>query len=68
MGGACCKPDLEYNPDGSQKPPQTKEQAKLDPADLRKAAQDGDTELLAQLVSRMPRRQINSIAGKKEVP
>ena len=37
MGGACCKADvIEINPDGVAKDPQTKEQMKEDPKDLRR--------------------------------
>mmetsp|Transcript_10967 Transcript_10967/g.23667 ORF Transcript_10967/g.23667 Transcript_10967/m.23667 type:complete len:805 (+) Transcript_10967:102-2516(+) len=69
MGGACCKQaEPELNPDGTEKQPQTEEQAKQDPIDLRRAAKDGDLVVLEQLLQRMPKSQINSGASKTEGP
>ncbi len=68
MGNGCCKVESEFNPDGSPKEPQTKEQAQAgaDDLELRKAAKDGDKAELERLLRRMPRRQIQSGARKNE--
>ncbi|KAJ9504727.1 hypothetical protein QJQ45_025822 [Haematococcus lacustris] len=67
MGGACCKPPPEWNPDGTQKPIQTADEEKNDGRDLRKAAKELDLESMDKLVKRMPRDQIGSNASNKEV-
>uniref|UniRef100_A0A7S3QTS0 Uncharacterized protein n=2 Tax=Dunaliella tertiolecta TaxID=3047 RepID=A0A7S3QTS0_DUNTE len=67
MGGICCKEVQEYNPDGSPKPLQTKEQMKQDGPDLRKAAKNCDLEEMHGLLERMLQKHINSGAGKEEV-
>lgn len=69
MGAGCCKGSSgpEFNPDGSPKEPQTKEQEIQDPIDLRKAAKDADVKQMLSLLPRMLRNQINSYAGGNEV-
>ncbi|KAG2491133.1 hypothetical protein HYH03_010576 [Edaphochlamys debaryana] len=67
MGGACCKvAEAEPNPDGSEKDPQTEEQQKEDPGQLRRWAKDGDAIELERLLRRMRRKDINSGARKDE--
>ncbi|KAG2423290.1 hypothetical protein HXX76_015439 [Chlamydomonas incerta] len=68
MGGACCKSAPEFNPDGSEKDPQSEEQRDQDPADLRRWAKDGDAGELERLLKRMPKKQIQSGAKKSENP
>ncbi|PNW72997.1 hypothetical protein CHLRE_14g614850v5 [Chlamydomonas reinhardtii] len=68
MGGACCKSAPEFNPDGSEKDPQSEEQRDQDPADLRRWAKDGDAGEVERLLKRMPRKQIQSGAKKSENP
>lgn len=53
MGGACCKGvQIELNPDGTPKDPQTKEQMKEDPKDLRKSAKAADWQQMRMLLRR----------------
>lgn len=70
MGNGCCKADTgpENNPDGSPKEPQTLEQEKQDPIELRKAAKDADVKQMLSYLERMKKAQINSYAARGEVP
>ena len=64
---ACCKNAVvELNPDGTPKDPQTKEQKKEDPKDLRNAAKAADWSQMRMLLRRMPFVQINSAAAADE--
>ncbi|KAF5827511.1 hypothetical protein DUNSADRAFT_542 [Dunaliella salina] len=64
---SCCEVVQEYNPDGSPKPIQAKDQMKNDAPDLRRAACACDLEEMEKLLQRMLRKQICSGAQKKEV-
>ena len=64
--GSCCRQIVELNPDGTPKDPQTKEQKKEDPKDLRNAAKAADWGQMRMLLRRMPYAQINSGASTEE--
>jgi ankyrin repeat protein len=67
MGGICsCCDGPEFNPDESPKDVQSEEQEKDDPAELRKAARDGDLDIMDTLLRRMRMRDICSGATKNE--
>ncbi|KXZ51793.1 hypothetical protein GPECTOR_11g236 [Gonium pectorale] len=66
MGNGCCKQEIENNPDGNPKDPQTEEQEKNDPAELRRWAKEGDATELERLLKRMPVKAIRSGAKKSE--